>query len=72
VEDCCFAINRDSVLPNHNLNKLNNNDDFVGVISLQSTTISDFHDGLLGGINSIINCDKSSFINMRGTAMKIL
>lgn len=47
-------------------------DDFVGVISLQSTTISDFYCGILGGFNCIVNCDKSSFINMRGTSIKTI
>jgi hypothetical protein len=42
------------------------------VISLQSTTISDFYYGFFGGFDSIINCEKSSFINMRGTAIKMI
>lgn len=42
------------------------------MISLQSTTISDFYFGVLGGYNSILNCDKSSFINLRGTAVKMI
>jgi hypothetical protein len=48
------------------------NSDFVGVISLNSTTISDFHYGVLGGMNSIINIDKSSLINLRGTALRLV
>jgi hypothetical protein len=46
-------------------------DNFIGVISLNSTTISDFYYGIIGGPNSIMNCEKSSFINIRGTALKI-
>ena len=45
---------------------------FVGVVSLQSTTISDFHYGILGGYNSIVNLDKSSVINMRGVGIKLI
>ena len=77
IEDCCFAINLESLMntdqsASDNKQVTTNSDDFVGVISLQSTTISDFHYGLIGGLNSIINCDKSSFINLRGTAMRIV
>ena len=43
----------------------------MGVLSLQSTTISEFHFGILGGIQSIIDLDKSSIINCRGTAIKV-
>ena len=46
--------------------------DFVGVLSLQSTTISDFHYGIIGGYNSIVNLEKSSIINNRGTAIKLI
>jgi hypothetical protein len=46
--------------------------DFVGVVSLQSTTVSDFHHGILAGYNSIVNLDKSSLINLRGTAIKVV
>jgi len=42
------------------------------VISLNSCTISDFHYGIIGGYNSIINLDKSSIINVRGTAVRII
>jgi len=48
------------------------NSEFIGVISLNSTTISDFHNGVLGGYNSIINLDKSSIINSRGTAIRMI
>jgi len=44
--------------------------DYLGVVSLQSTTVSDFHYGILGGFQSIINLEKSSIINVRGTTIK--
>lgn len=43
----------------------------MGVISLQSTTISDFFYGVLSGPYTLLNCDKSTFLNMRGTAVKV-
>lgn len=42
------------------------------MISLNSTTISDFHYGVIGGYNSIINLDSSSLIDIRGTAIKVI
>lgn len=44
----------------------------MGVISLNSTTINDFYNGIIGGYNSIINLDKSSIINTRGTAIRMI
>ena len=75
VEDCCFAMNIGSIVPvskNGGKAEIELQSDFVGVISLQSTTISDFHHGILAGYNSIINLDKSSLINIRGTAIKVV
>ena len=46
VKDCCFCIKKVSLNP-----KIQNqfmSTDFMGVLSLQSTTISDFHYGILG------------------------
>jgi hypothetical protein len=69
-------MNLNSILPLIGIQKPNitiqSKEDYVGVISLCSTTVSDFYFGLLGGYNSIINCDKSSFINMRGTSIKMI
>jgi len=42
------------------------------MIYLQSTTISDFFNGVAGGIDAMVSCDKSSFVNIRGTAIKLL
>lgn len=66
VEDCCFCLNKRSVSAS------SEDEDYVGVISLQSTSISDFHFGILGGSSSIINLDKSSVINNRGTAIRVI
>jgi hypothetical protein len=60
IEDCCFSINAEST------------PGFIGVVSLQSTTISDFFYGLIGGTECIINCDKSSFVNIRGQAIRLV
>lgn len=66
-------MNIDSILPQTQAHKEQVEfSEFVGVISLQSTTISDFYNGLLGGYNSIINLDKSSIINVRGAAIKLI
>lgn len=77
VEDTCFAINYEQGGFHKNQNPNNKGVtrdfcDFIGVISLQSTTITDFHFGVLGGQNAILTCDKSSFINMRGTAIQMM
>jgi len=68
VEDCCFCLNKRSI-PAHSDE---DDQEYVGVISLSSTTISDFHYGILGGSSSIINMDKSSVINNRGTAIRVV
>jgi hypothetical protein len=66
-------MNIDSVLPQtQSQQETIEYPEFVGVISLQSTTISDFYNGLMGGYNSIINLDKSSIINVRGAAIKLI
>ena len=62
VEDFCFGMNIHALC----------NEEFVGVISLNSTTVSDFHFGIVAGFNSIINLDKSSIINTRGVAIRSL
>lgn len=78
VEDACFIVNKNSIVRESILNcgmkKLNGLDidsDFMSVLSLQSTTISEFHYGILGGFHSVINMEKSSIINSRGTAVKL-
>jgi hypothetical protein len=43
-----------------------NNSKFTGILSLQSTTIADFHYGILNGFQSVINMERSSIINNRG------
>eukprot|EP00347_Sterkiella_histriomuscorum_P013188 403365673 len=76
VEDCCFAMNTLSIYPSQKQGitkgEIELQSDFIGVISLNSTTISDFYNGIIGGYNSIINLDKSSIINSRGTAIKMI
>lgn len=74
VEDCCFAINSESILPLIGAQKSEGQGvkEFVGVISIQSTTITDFYYGILGGFDSIVNCERSSLINLRGPAIKMI
>lgn len=68
VKDCCFLINGRSIIGN--IGDLEN--DFIGVLSLQSTTIADFHFGVLAGFHSIVNLEKSSIINGRGSAIRVV
>jgi hypothetical protein len=69
VQDSAFIMNRKSLQQNSGLSQ-QTQEEFVGVISLQSTTISDFFFGVVVGPYSLLNCDKSTFLNMRGTAVK--
>lgn len=43
---------------------------FTGVLCLRSTTIADFHYGILNGHQAVVNMDKSSIINNRGIGIQ--
>jgi len=70
LQDSCFAINFNSLLSDEEFR--GGDDGFIGVVSLQSTTIADFYYGVLAGANAICNLDKSSCLNMRGIAVKAI
>jgi len=70
VQDAAFIMNWKAPQQNSQLSQ-QVQEEFVGVISLQSTTISDFFFGVVAGPYSLLNCDKSTFQNMRGTAVKV-
>ncbi len=79
VQDYCFSMNPCSgekplffkskkLAEDYKMNE----DAFVGVLSLQSTTIADFHCGILAGSQSVINLYSSSIINNRGIGIKVV
>jgi len=65
IEDTCFSMNSAPF-------EESRSGSFVGVVSLQSTTVSDFFFGVTCGVDSMLNCDKSSFVNIRGRAITLL
>ena len=67
VKDCCFCLNQKSMVGS----TLDIDSDYSGLLSLQSTTITDFHFGVLSGFSSILNLEKSSIINGRGSALRL-
>ena len=65
-EDACFVLNARSFASR------NPDDDFEGLLSVQSCSINGFYHCVLAGVNSTVNVDRSSLLQARGTAVKTL
>ena len=65
-EDSCFALNFGS------FTSRNPDDDFEGLLNVQSCSITGFYHCVLAGVNSTVNVDRSSLLQARGSAVSSL
>ena len=61
INDMCFALN----LHREGYTGLNQEENYSGLVSLCSTTIYNFMNGVYCGRDAILTCEQSSFVNLR-------